>query len=39
LSVALHTHPLWPSKVPIQSPVSALRSIGWPSAGIGGVGA
>ena len=33
LSVALHTQPLWPSNVPIQSPVSALRSIGWPSVG------
>ena len=26
-----HTAPLWPSKVPIQSPVSPLRSMGLPS--------
>ena len=26
-----HTAPLWPSKVPIQSPVSPCRSIGFPS--------
>jgi hypothetical protein len=31
---ALHTAPLWPSNVPIQSPVSPLRSIGLPSANI-----
>jgi hypothetical protein len=30
-SVAPHTHPLCPSNVPIQSPVSPFRSIGWPS--------
>ena len=29
---ALHTAPLWPSNVPIQSPVSPFRSIGLPSA-------
>lgn len=28
---AAHTAPLWPSKVPIQSPVSPFRSIGFPS--------
>ena len=33
--VALQTHPLWPSNVPIQSPVSPLRIIGWPSASRG----
>ena len=25
------TAPLWPTKVPIQSPVRPLRSMGWPS--------
>ena len=29
--VAPHTHPLCPSNVPIQSPVSPLRIMGWPS--------
>ena len=29
--VALHTAPLCPSKVPIQSPVSPCRNIGFPS--------
>src|SRR6056300_756916 len=31
LRAAPHTAPLWPSKVPIQSPVSPWRSIGLPS--------
>ena len=29
-----HTAPLWPSNVPIQSPVSPCRSIGFPSVNI-----
>ena len=33
LRLAPHTAPLWPSKVPIQSPVSPWRSIGFPSEG------
>ena len=33
--VAPHTAPLWPSNVPIQSPVSPWRIIGFPSEGIG----
>ena len=33
LRLAPHTAPLWPSNVPIQSPVSPWRSIGFPSDG------
>ena len=36
LSVAPHTAPLWPSNVPIQSPVSPCRNIGFPSENIVG---
>ena len=33
-NVAPHTAPLWPSNVPIQSPVSPCRNIGFPSENV-----